>query len=51
MNKYLSLFFMLLAGLGAFEGLFNGDFNYVIVYSNLIIGLIYQILAKLHGEY
>lgn len=51
MNKYLSLFFILLAGLEAFVGLFNEDFNNVIVYFNLIIGLIYQILAKLHGEY
>ena len=51
MNKYLSIFFILLAGLGAFKGLFNGDFNYVVIYSNLIIGLLFQILAKLNGEY
>lgn len=51
MNKYLALFFMLLAVLSTFIGLFSGDFNFTVVYSNVIIGLIYQILAKLNGEY
>lgn len=51
MNRYLALFFAVLALFAIVVGFIKGDINYTLTYSNLILATLYQILAKLHGEY